>query len=113
MATRAAAIGRTIRLIMRNIAGQVVGVTSQSTFGSPGRISGLLMGEWEERSPWAPLAERRAGIAGNAVTAFSVMGTMNVLDTTSSGVLAFLEMIGKSVAYPGANCFSRRWNIRK
>jgi hypothetical protein len=35
-----------------------------------------------------------------------VMGTMNVLDTTSSGALAFLEMIGKSVAYPGANCFS-------
>jgi hypothetical protein len=106
VATKSAAIGRTIRLIMRNLAGQLVGVTSQSTFGSPGRISGLLMGEWEERSPWAPLAERRAGITGNAVTAFSVMGTMNVLDTTSTGARAFLEMIGKSVAYPGANCFS-------
>lgn len=106
VATKANAIGRAIRLIMRNVAGQVAGVTSQTTFGSPGRISGLLMGEWEERSPWTPLAERRAGVKGNAVTAFSTMGTMNILDTTSIGAFAFLEMIGKSVAYPGANCFS-------
>lgn len=106
VATKANAIGRAIRLIMRNVAGQVAGVTSQTTFGSPGRISGLLMGEWEEKSPWAPLAERRAGVKGNAVTAFSTMGTMNILDTTSTGAMAFLEMIGKSVAYPGANCFS-------
>lgn len=104
--TRANAIGRAIRLIMRNVAGQVAGVTSQTTFGSPGRLGGLLMGEWEEQSPWAPLAERRAGIGGNAVTAFSTMGTMNILDTTSSGAMAFLEMIGRSVAYAGANCFS-------
>lgn len=106
VATKANAIGRAIRLIMRNVAGQVAGVTSQTTFGSPGRISGLLMGEWEEHSPWAPLAERRADVKGNAVTAFNTMGTMNILDTTSTGALAFLEMIGKSVAYPGANCFT-------
>ena len=106
VATKANAIGRAIRLIMRNVAGQVAGQTSQTTFGSPGRISGLLMGEWEEKSPWAPLSERRAGIKGNAVTAFSTMGTMNILDTTSTGAMAFLEMIGKSVAYAGANCFT-------
>lgn len=106
VATKANAIARAIRLIMRNVAGQVAGITSQTTFGSPGRISGLLMGEWEEKSPWAPLAERRAGLKGNAVTAFNTMGTMNILDTTSTGAMAFLEMIGKSVAYPGANCFS-------
>lgn len=106
VATKANAIGRAIRLIMRNVAGQVAGVTSQTTFGSPGRLASMLMGEWEERSPWAPLAERRAAVAGNAVTALNTMGTMNVLDTTSTGARAFLEMIGKSVAYPGANCFS-------
>ena len=103
--TRAVAIGRAIRLLMRNVAGQVAGETSQTTFGSPGRISSLLAGEWEERSPWAPLAERR-GVKGNAVTAFGAMGTMNILDTTSHGATDFLEMIGKSLAYPGANCFS-------
>ncbi|TAK99325.1 MAG: hypothetical protein EPO08_16675 [Rhodospirillaceae bacterium] len=104
-ATKATAIGRALRLIMRNVAGQVPGVTSQTTFGSPGRIGGLLIGEWEERSPWAPLAERR-GVSGNAVTSFGTMGTMNILDTTSQAASDFLEMIGKSLAYVGANCFS-------
>jgi hypothetical protein len=104
-ATRAAAIGRAIRLVMRNIAGQVPNVTSQTTFGSPGRVGGVVFGEWEERSPWAPLAERR-GVAGDAVTVFGAMGTMNILDTTSQGGLEFVEMIGKSLGYPGANGFS-------
>jgi hypothetical protein len=105
VATKTAAIGRAIRLLMRNVAGQVPGVTSQTTFGSPGRIAGLITGEWEERSPWAPLAERR-GVKGDAVTAFGAMGTMNVIDTTSHGAKDFLEMIGKSIAYVGCNCFS-------
>jgi hypothetical protein len=104
-ASAAPAIGRALRLIMRNVAGQVVGITSQSTFGSPSRVAGIVVGEWEERSPWAPLAERR-GVSGNAVTAFGGMGTMNVLDTTSQKPSEFLEMIGKSIAYPGTNCFS-------
>jgi hypothetical protein len=105
-ATKAVAIGRTIRLIMRNVAGQVAGDTSQTTFGSPGRVAGILVGEWEERSPWAPLAERRAGVKGDAVTSFGAMGTMNILDTTSQRPDNFLEMIGKSLVFPGNNCFS-------
>jgi hypothetical protein len=105
VASEAAAIGRTIRLIMRNVAGQVPGLSSQTTFGSPGRVAGIVTGEWEERSPWAPFAERR-GVAGNAVTSFGTMGTMNVIDTTSHKAKDFLEMIGKSMAYPGCNCFS-------
>lgn len=104
-ASRAAAIGRALRLVMRNVAGQVVGVTSQSTFGSPARVSGIVVGEWEERSPWAPLAERR-GVKGDAVTMFGAMGTMNIIDTTSQKGPEFLEMIGRSLAYPGTNCFS-------
>lgn len=101
-ATPAVAIGRTIRLIMRNVAGQVAGVTSQTTFGSPGRVAGVVFGEWEERSPWAPFAERR-GVKGNAVSVYGTMGTMNVLDTVSQKGKEFLEMTGKSMAYPGAN----------
>ena len=105
VATKATAIGRAIRLIMRNVAGQVAGDTSQTTFGSPGRIAGILVGEWEEKSPWAPLGERR-GVSGNAVTSFGAMGTMNILDTTSQQPDNFLEMIGKSLVFPGNNCFS-------
>ncbi len=105
-ASPAVAIGRAYRLLMRNIAGQVAGKTSQTTFGSPGRIASILAGEWEERSPWAPLAERRAGIKGNAVTSFGTMGTLNILDTTSQAPRHFLEMIGKSIPNPGTNCYS-------
>jgi len=103
--TAALAIGRAIRLIIKNVAGQEVSVTSQTTFGTPGRVAGILFGEWEERSPWAPLAERR-GVRGVAVTVYGTMGTMNILDTTSQSGLDFLEMIGKSLGYPAANGFS-------
>lgn len=103
--TTALAIGRAIRLVIRNVAGQEVNVTSQTTFGTPGRVAGILFGEWEEHSPWAPLAERR-GVTGDAVTVFGTMGTMNILDTTSQSGPDFLEMIGKSLGYPAANGFS-------
>ena len=106
VATRANAIGRALQLIMRNVAGQVAGVTSQTTFGSPGRLASILAGEWEEKSPWAPLATRRAGITGNAVSCYGTMGTMNVLDTTSQRAQDFLEMIGKSAPYVAANCYT-------
>lgn len=99
------AIGRAIRLIIKNIAGQEVNVTCQTTFGSPGRVAGIMFGEWEERSPWAPFAERR-GVKGDAVSVYGTMGTMNILDTTSQKGPEFLEMIGKSLAYHGANGFS-------
>jgi len=104
-ASKAAAMGRAIRLVMRNIAGQVPGVTSQTTFGNPGRIAGIVTGEWEEKSPWAPLGQRR-GVKGNTVTSFGTMGTINVIDSTSHSATDFLEMTGKSMAYPGCNAFS-------
>lgn len=99
------AAGRAIRLIIKNVAGQEVNVTCQTTFGSPGRVAGIVFGEWEERSPWAPFAERR-GIPGDAVSVYGTMGTMNIIDTTSQTGPEFLEMVGKSLGYPGANGFS-------
>ncbi len=101
----APAIGRALRLVMRNVAGQVVGTTSQSVFGQPGRVTGIVVGEWEERSPWAPLAERR-GVALDgvgAVTVFGAMGTANICDTVATTGSELLEIIGKSVAYLGTN----------
>jgi hypothetical protein len=95
-------IGRAIRLIMRNVAGQVAGTTSQSVFGQPGRVTGIVVGEWEERSPWLPLAERR-GVAGDAVTVFGTMGTSNIVDTHQLSAEHLLHVIGGSVAYMGAN----------
>jgi len=104
MASTAPAIGRAIRLVMRNIAGQVAGRTSESIFGQPGRVTGIVVGEWEENSPWAPLAERR-GIAGDAVTVFGTVGTCNIVDSEGATGTELLEVIGKSLAYMGNNGF--------
>jgi hypothetical protein len=102
MAGPAPAIGRALRLVMRNVAGQQIGVTSQSVFGQPGRVTGILFGEWEERSPWAPLAARQ-GYAGDAVTVYGAMGTLNVCDTLTQSGDDLLSLIGRSMAVPGAN----------
>ena len=107
----APAIGRALRLLIRNVAGQVIDVTSQSTYGTPGRVAGIVFGEWEEKSPWAPLGER-LGVKGNAVTAYGAMGTANICDMIGNTADHFLQMIGKSLAYPGANGFlpSSQWS---
>lgn len=99
-----ASIGRALRLVIRNVAGQRVGETSESVFGQPARVVGLVTAEWEEESPWPPLSERR-GVAGSAVTAFGMMGTMNIVDMIAERASVLLEIIGKSVAYVGANSF--------
>jgi hypothetical protein len=98
------AIGRATRLAMRNVAGQVVGISSKSVFGQPGRVAGIVVGEWEERSPWAPLGERR-GVSGNAVTVHGCTGTIDVADIVADNGVDLLEIIGKSLAFPGTNAF--------
>jgi hypothetical protein len=100
----APAIGRATRLLMRNVGGQVVGVSSKSVFGQPARVTGVVVGEWEERSPWAPLALRR-GTAGDAVTVHGVTGTIDIADITADRGRDLLEVVGKSLAFPGTNAF--------
>jgi len=99
------AIGRASRLVIRNVGGQKVGVNSKSVFGQPGRVSGICVGEWEERSPWAPLAERR-GVSGNAVTVHGATGTVDIADITADNGVDLLEIIGKSLAFPGTNGYT-------
>ncbi len=101
-----ASIGRATRLMMRNIGGQRVGVNSKSVFGQPGRVSGVCVAEWEERSPWAPLAERRGMPAGvDALTVHGVTGTIDVADIVAQDGATLLEVIGKSLAFVGTNAF--------
>ena len=106
------AIGRALRLVVRNVAGQRAGVTSESVFGQPARVAGIVVGEWEERSPWAPLAER-LGVPGNAVTVFPAMGTTPVVDLVADTGANLLETIGKSMAYLGANNFLTQAIVRE
>jgi hypothetical protein len=104
VAGAAPAIGRALRLILRNVGGQKIDDTSYSVFGQPGRVAGIVVGEWEEKSPWAPLAERR-GVFGDAVTVYGTMGTDNIVDTMADTGPLFLKTIGRSLATPGANGF--------
>jgi hypothetical protein len=91
---------------MRNVGGQKVGVNSKSVFGQPGRVVGMCVAEWEERSPWAPLAERRGVSAGaNAVTVHGATGTIDIADIVADNGVDLVEVIGKSLAFVGTNAF--------
>jgi hypothetical protein len=99
-----ASIGRATRLVMRNVGGQRVGLNSKSVFGSPGRVAGICVAEWEERSPWVPLAERRGAAPGaNAVTVHGCTGTIDVADIVADNAQDLLQIIGSSLALPGTN----------
>jgi hypothetical protein len=102
VACSAPAIGRAVRLVMRNVAGQVAGASSASVFGQPARVTGIVTAEWEERSPWPALGTRR-GVKGSSVTAFGVLGTANVIDTLGTNGAEIVEVVGRSLAYMGSN----------
>jgi hypothetical protein len=102
----APAIGRALRLLMRNVGGQVVGVSSKSVFGQPARVTGIVVGEWEERSPWAPLAERRGAEPGaDALTVHGCTGTVDIADIVADDGRDLLRVIGTSLAFTGTNAF--------
>jgi hypothetical protein len=91
---------------MRNVGGQVVGESSKSVFGQPGRVAGIVVGEWEERSPWAPLSVRRGQPPdGNAITVHGCTGTIDVADIVADNGRDLVAVIGKSLAVLGTNAF--------
>jgi hypothetical protein len=98
-------IGRAVALCLRNLGGQRAGETSRSVFGQPARF-GLCFGEWEERSPWAPLAERRGVATGSdAVTVHGGKGTFPLADINNDDPLDLLLLIAKSLAFPLSNMY--------
>ena len=83
--TRAnAAIGRAVRLAVRNIGGAKPNGTERSTFGNPMKFT-MCFAEWEERSPWTPLhVERGFNAEDSVVTAFAMSsGPALCVDQTS------------------------------
>jgi hypothetical protein len=65
-----AAIGRAVGLIAKNIGGARKGVEDMGVFGNPGKYS-LVLGEYEEESPWEPLhVERGFKKEDSALTMF-------------------------------------------
>src|SRR5206468_6744310 len=85
-----AAIGRAIRLIMRNVIGTLPGLLDRSSLGHGGKYS-YCIAENEADSPWPPLhVERGFRPEQNAVTIFAAMAPhqyANQLSATPEGVL--------------------------
>jgi hypothetical protein len=98
-------IGRAISLCLRNIGGQRAGETSRTVFGQPARF-GLCFGEWEERSPWPSLAERRGfSAAEEVVTVHGGKGTYPLADVNNDDPTDLAYTIAKSLAFPLNNWF--------
>jgi len=51
VAGSAPGIGRALRLIIRNVAGQLIDSTSQSVYGTPGRVTGIVFGNGRSDRP--------------------------------------------------------------
>ena len=67
---------------------------------------GFCIGEWEERSPWPSLAERRGFAADDdVVTVHGGKGTFPMADIHNDDARDLLYLIAKSMAYPLANMF--------
>jgi len=98
-------IGRSVSLCIRNIGGQRAGETTKTVFGQPGRF-GFCIGEWEERSPWPSLAERRGYSADqDVVTVHGGKGTFPLADIHNDDPRDLLYLIAKSIAFPLSNMY--------
>ena len=98
-------IGRALSLCLRNIGGQRVGVNSKSVFGQPAR-TGLCFGEWEERSPWPPLAARRGFAASeDVVTVHGSKGTFPMADINNDDASDLAYLVAKTIAFPLSNLY--------
>ena len=99
-----AAIGRALRLVLRNVGGSRPGGTERSTLGSPSKYT-LSFAEWEERGPWEPLhVERGFQPDESVVTVFGLTGGPHIiLDQTSRTAKALGGSLGlgvEGIAHP-------------
>lgn len=98
-------IGRAVSLCLRNVGGQKAGETSRTVFGQPARF-GLCFGEWEERSPWPSLAQRRGFRADqDVVTVHGGKGTFPLADVNNDSAEDLAYTIAKSIAFPLNNWY--------
>ena len=95
-----AAIGRALRLIVRNVAGLTPGEMDKATLSSPGRYS-FCFAENEARSPWEPLhVERGYAPETSTVTLAGILGIYRIMESTSGtgfGVLGTITGNMKTV----------------
>jgi hypothetical protein len=87
------AIGRAVRLVMRNVCGSMPGLLDRGTLGHPGKLS-YVIAENEAESPWTPLhVERGFRPEQSTVTIVAADGPRqfyNQLSPDAQGVLTTL-----------------------
>ena len=77
-----AAIGRAVRLLIRNVGGLIPGEMDKATLASPERYS-FCFAENEQRSPWEPRhLELGYGPNASIVTVAGIRGINQVMETT-------------------------------
>ncbi len=103
-----AAIGRALRLIVRNVGGLIPGEMDKATLSSPGRYS-FCFAENEARSPWEPLhVEKGYAPESSTVTLAGILGVYRIMESTSGtgfGVLG--TIVGNMRAVGIANYYQQ------
>ena len=101
-----AAIGRALRLIIRNVAGLVPGEMDKATLATPGRYS-FCFSENEERSPWEPRhVELGHSPTESMVTVIAIRAVYYIMETTvSTGLEVLRTAVGNMQAIGTANYY--------
>ena len=90
------AIGRAVGLIVKNIGGARKAIEDMGTLGNPGKFA-LVLGEFEEESPWPPLhVDRGFKKTDNVLTVFFPNGYRQSIpsQTNAEGIAASLSAMG-------------------
>ena len=101
-----AAIGRALRLAIRNLGGLIPGEMDKATLATPGRYS-FCFAENEERSPWEPRhIELGYGANDSIVTVTGIRGIYTVMETTvPTGIEVLGTMVGTMKAVGISNYY--------
>ena len=96
------AIGRALRLVLRNVLGFTPSTLDQATQGHPGKL-GFCLAENEEQSPWEPLhVERGFARDASTVMVMSGRGPEPIENRTSSSAEGILITIADTLSRLGA-----------
>ena len=98
-----AAIGRALRLVLRNVGGAIPEESEKSTQAWPGKFA-CCLAENEERSPWEPLhVELGYPPGASTVTVMGVRGLIPMSDSTSDSGERILETFVGSMRMLGVS----------
>ena len=101
-----AAIGRALRLVIRNMAGLIPGEMDKATLATPGRYS-FCFSENEERSPWEPRnVQLGYGEGSSTVTVAGIRGVYTIMETTvATGIEVLQTIVGNMKAIGVSNYY--------